>query len=102
MSPETIASLSIDAAVDHFGVTRAAILSRARPAWLCWPRHVAMTAAWTLSGLSTTKLASIFNRKDHVTLLHAHRVVVGAVDVRKRSDYARVKAMVLEQSQKAT
>ena len=98
MSPETIASLCIDVAADYFAVTRAQILSRARPAWLCWPRHVAMTAAWTLTGLSTTRLASIFKRKDHVTLLHAHRVVTSNVDVRRKADYEKVVATVLKKA----
>lgn len=101
MSPETLASLCIDVACDYFKVTRQAMLSRARPAALCWPRHVAMTAAWELSGLSTTKLAPIFNRKDHVTLLHAHRVVTSNIDVRRKIDYARVIGRVVNQSRKA-
>lgn len=101
MSPETIASLCIDVAAVYFGVTRAEILSRARPARLCWPRHVAMTAAWELSGLSTTKLAPIFNRKDHVTVLNAHKVVTANIDVRRRTHYDTVCAIVLAQSRKA-
>lgn len=101
MSPETIASPCIDVAADYFGVTRKAILSRARPAKLCWPRHVAMTVAWELSGLSTTKLATIFNRKDHVTVLHAHKVVMANVDVRRRINYDTVCAIVLAKSRKA-
>lgn len=100
MSPETIASLCIDVAADYFGVTRQAILSRARPAKLCWPRHVAMTAAWELSGLSTTKLAPIFNRKDHVTVIHAHKVVTANVDFHRRINYEAVCATVLTKSRK--
>lgn len=101
MSPETIASLCIDVAADYFSVTREEILSRARPARLCWPRHVAMTAAWELSGLSTTKLAPIFNRKDHVTVLHAHRVVTSNVDCHRRINYDAVCFIVKEKSRKA-
>jgi chromosomal replication initiator protein len=101
MSLETIASLCIDVACQYFNVTRADMLSRARPARLCWPRHVAMTVAWELTGLSTIRLATIFNRKDHVTVLHAHRVVVGVVDVRRKLEYQRVEALIRAKAQKA-
>lgn len=101
MSPETIAHLCIDVACEYFGVTRAAMLSRARPARLCWPRHVAMTVAWELSGLSSNQLKTIFNRKDHVTVLHAHRVVTGNVDVRRKIDYSKVVGRVVNHFRKA-
>lgn len=100
-SPETIASLCIDVACEYFDVTRADILSRARPASLCWPRHVAMTVAWELSGLSSNQLAAIFNRKDHVTILHAHRVVTSDVDIRRRNDHAVIDHRVRMQLPKA-
>lgn len=101
MSPETIASLCIDVACDYFDITRKEMLSRARPARLCWPRHVAMTVAWELSGLSSNQLKTIFNRKDHVTVLHAHRVVTGNVDMRRRIEYQAVSARVLKHCRKA-
>lgn len=101
MSPETIASLCIDVACDYFGVTRQAMLSRARPAALCWPRHVAMTVAYELTALSTNRLAFIFHRVDHVTILHAQRVVAGVVDVKQRAQVEFVRARILQQSRKA-
>lgn len=101
MSPETIASLCIDVACKYFDVTRADMLSRARTARLCWPRHVAMTVAWELSGLSTNQLAAIFHRANHVTILHAHRVVTGNVDVNRWMEYQTVSARVLAHSRKA-
>lgn len=76
MSPQTIANVCIDVACDYFQVTREAIMGRSRPANLCWPRHVAMSLAYELSGLSTNALKVIFNRGDHATILHAQRVVL--------------------------
>lgn len=101
MSPETIASLCIDVTADYFGVTRKAILSRARPAMLCWPRHVAMTVAYELTTLSTPRIAFIFNRADHATILHAQRVVRGAIDIHRRSDVEAVRGAVLMRSKAA-
>lgn len=101
MSPETLASLCIDVACDYFGVTRQAMLSRARPAALCWPRHVAMTVAYEITSLSTMQLAKIFHRKDHVTILHAHRVVTSNVDVNRWIEYKMVSARILKHSRKA-
>lgn len=46
-----------------------------RIASLCWPRHIAMSLAYEYSGVSSKKLAPLFNRDDHATILHACEVV---------------------------
>jgi chromosomal replication initiation ATPase DnaA len=38
-------------------------------------RQVAMFLAFELSGLSSQDVATIFNRKDHATVLYAHKMV---------------------------
>jgi chromosomal replication initiator protein len=101
MSPETIANLCIDVAADYFAVTRAQLLSRARPAWLCWPRHVAMILAYDITGLSTTQVAAIFNRRNHVTILHAYWTVRERLNLEERRQLEAVRTLVNAKSKKA-
>ena len=48
---------------------------RGRTKHLAQWRQVAMYLAFEVSGLSSQDVATIFNRKDHATILYAHRMV---------------------------
>ena len=56
---------------DHYSVTVKEILGAGRPAHVVRPRQVAMSITRELLGLSTPRLAEVFNRTDHGTILHA-------------------------------
>lgn len=47
------------------------LISQRRFGRLAWARHVAMALSYESSGLSTPRVAELFNRKDHGTVLHA-------------------------------
>lgn len=48
---------------------------RGRTRYLAHWRQVAMFLSFELSGLGSQDVATIFNRKDHATVLHAHKMI---------------------------
>jgi chromosomal replication initiator protein len=60
-------------ACKHFGLTPDELLSASRASRVSWPRQVAMYLARELTGESFPAIARQFGRRDHTTVLHAHR-----------------------------
>lgn len=56
---------------DEFNIRRELLLSESRIASVVWPRHICMALGVEFSGMSSNAIASLFNRLDHSTVLHA-------------------------------
>ena len=56
---------------EHYGVSAKDVLGEGRQAHICRARQVAMSLSRELLGLSTPRLAVIFHRIDHGTILNA-------------------------------
>lgn len=65
----------IDLVARHYGLTRAAIMSKARPKHIAFARHVAMFLCDRLLCLSSGRSAALFGRADHGTVLHAVKAI---------------------------
>ena len=59
----------------EFNISKDTLLGTRRLAQWTWPRHVAMSLAYQMTGLSTQELATLFNRDNHVSILYAVRRV---------------------------
>lgn len=59
----------------HYQVTRYDMLSKRRPANVCWPRQIAMYLAKTMTLKSYPHIGREFGGKDHTTIIHAVRKV---------------------------
>ncbi|MDP9800917.1 chromosomal replication initiator protein [Arcanobacterium wilhelmae] len=72
----TISAAMIMAQVaGYFGIAAADLKSPARTRSLTMPRHIAMYLCREMTDLSLPKIAEVFNRRDHTTVLNALRKV---------------------------
>ncbi|MGV9181912.1 chromosomal replication initiator protein DnaA [Arcanobacterium canis] len=72
----TISAAMIMAQVSgYFGIASADLKSPARTRSLTMPRHIAMYLCREMTDLSLPKIAEVFNRRDHTTVLNALRKV---------------------------
>lgn len=60
---------------EEFEISRNILLGEKRLYGYVWPRHVAMALSYEFSSLGTKRLAPLFNRLDHSTILHGCRRV---------------------------
>lgn len=65
----------------QFNLRASTLMSRSREMHIAWPRQIAMCLSYQLCGISTTKVAKLFNRGDHGTVLHAVHAVQNRCDV---------------------
>lgn len=70
---------------DEFNLTRHILLSERKLAQYVWPRHIAMALSYEFSGIGSEGLAPLFDRLDHVTILHACRRVRSEESLRKET-----------------
>lgn len=56
---------------DEFNIRRELLLSECRVASIVWPRHICMALGVEFSGMSSNAIVTLFNRRDHSTVLHA-------------------------------
>lgn len=70
------------------------LLPRDKHRSLAWPRQVAMTLTYELTGHSSRSVAQLFGREDHGTVLHACRRVHNLMDVepKTRLEVEQIKA----------
>lgn len=87
-----------DVVAEEFHLTRKYLLSERRPAAVVWPRHIAMSLSYEMSGFSTNALATMFNRKDHVIILYAVKRVRDEerYDKSRAKDVAHIRRRVLQ------
>lgn len=64
-----------------FGLTVNEMLANNRRARVVWPRQVAMFLTLELTAETTQHVASLFNRKDHTTVMYAQRAVLDLMSV---------------------
>jgi chromosomal replication initiator protein len=69
-STRTIADIQT-AICEHFGITRAELLSAGRSARIAWPRQLAMYLARELTSESLPAIGREFGNRDHTTVMHA-------------------------------
>lgn len=81
---------------EEFNLRLAYLNSDRRIASLCWPRHIAMALSYEYSGVSSKKLAPLFNRDDHATILHAVKTVRSSVATNKlrAADVQRIRERI--------
>ena len=81
---EASRQVSIDAiqkaVAEHFDVRLADMTSRRRPASIAFPRQVAMYLSRSLTKGSLVEIGEAFGGRDHGTVIHACKKVVGKVD----------------------
>lgn len=70
--PPTVAEIQRQVAAS-FGIRREHILCRDRHPSYCYPRHAAMYLAKSLTHHSLSRIAHLFQRADHTTVIHAIR-----------------------------
>ncbi len=74
----TIARI-IDVVAEHYGTTRACIISNQRYSVLIPPRHIAVYLASQLTGFSLPAIGRAFNR-DHSSMLNARDKIIAALE----------------------
>jgi chromosomal replication initiator protein len=70
--PPTIERIQ-DAVCEHFGLTRAELLSSSRAARISWPRQLAMYLAREHTEASLPAIGAAFGGRNHTTVMHAVR-----------------------------
>jgi hypothetical protein len=66
-----------DAVCTVYGIKKLDMLSKRRTANLVMPRHVAMYLAKEMTECSLPEIGYRFSGRDHTTVLHAHRRIMG-------------------------
>lgn len=79
-----------------FGVAEEALISKARPERLAWPRQIAMSLCYQPPAVSLNDVGSHFGGRDHSTVLHAVQRVKARceTDPKSLAEFERVKGMV--------
>jgi chromosomal replication initiator protein len=102
--PHQAAAPSIEdiqqAVADHFGITRAELVSPSRAARVSWPRQLAIHLARELTGASLHDIGDAFGGRNHATVLHACKRVEERVgnDQQAVDDLADLTALVARSS----
>ncbi len=68
------------AVADHFDVRLADMTSKRRPASIAFPRQIAMYLSRTLTKNSLMEIGEAFGGRDHGTVIHACKKVVGQLE----------------------
>lgn len=81
MNPTGVTLLKIRKVVcDFYGITPEEICSRTRLNRIVWPRHVGLHFARKMTGLSLNEIASVFNIRQHGSVIHALKNVTNAME----------------------
>ena len=66
---------------EHFDIRLADMTSKRRPENIAFPRQIAMYLSRQMTESSLNTIGEAFGGRDHGTVLHAHRLVKGRMDV---------------------
>jgi chromosomal replication initiator protein len=66
---------------DHYDVRLADMTSRRRPASIAFPRQIAMYLSRTLTKGSLMEIGEAFGGRDHGTVIHACKKIVGQMEL---------------------
>ena len=70
----------IDVVADHFNLTPDEICSPKRDARFVYPRKIAMYLCREMTADAYSTIAAYFNKKDHTTVLSAHRKISSEIE----------------------